>query len=62
MLFNFWKKKAGHTFTGVKFRATRDGCVTVDRKSLHESPGFKRQLEALRVIAAHLEKVRSSKP
>lgn len=55
MIFKFldkWKD----TYTGVRFVESRSGGIAVDRKSLHESPGYKRQLEALERITAWMEK------
>lgn len=55
MIFNFLKRWKD-TSTGVRFIESRSGGIAVDRESLHASPGFKRQLEALARIAEHLEK------
>lgn len=55
MIFAFRKKRVDPV-GGVSFFASRDGGLRLDRKTLHESPGYRRQIEALQQITLNLKK------
>jgi hypothetical protein len=52
--------KRGVTGAFGAFRAAKDGGMAVDREKLHQSPGYRRQVDALLELSKQLQAKKKS--